>query len=187
MDREDFLKLNIIEQVEYINSLTITGLKVIQVAKQLKIGDKSIRTKLRFNGYIFNRKQKIYILDGNNPTITKEEKTSNNPTIIKEIPNKNANHNKVIIKEEKIFTDDEIKGIRELLSVKEQLLHNAITPSNNDGIINMDKGNRKKSTFNIDIDLLDKLESYTKTLINISKSDIVNQAIIEYLNRNKKE
>ena len=52
-------------------------------------------------------------------------------------------------------------------------------------ISNIDKRNRKKATFNMDMGLLYELEKYEKELINISKSDIVNQALKEYLERNK--
>jgi len=47
----------------------------------------------------------------------------------------------------------------------------------------MDRSNRKKATFNMNIELLNELEKYNDNP-NISKSDIVNIAIKEYLKGN---
>lgn len=199
MQREEFLKLNIKDQVEYVNSRTITGLKVIDVAKELNIGDKGLRTRITKQGYVFDRKDKIYILGGqanksHNEAITKGINDSNNTGIIKETAKQEYRHNTGITKEEKLkkhlFSDEEIKGIRKLLAVKEQLLQLAITPSNNNDvtvmdILNIDRTNRKKATFNLDIELLEELDKYNNNP-NISKSDIVNEAIKEYLERNNK-
>ena len=66
----------------------------------------------------------------------------------------------------------------------EELLHLIeITPTNDKiSILDMDRSNRKKATFNMNIELLNELEKYNDNP-NISKSDIVNIAIKEYLKR----
>lgn len=184
MDKESFLKLDIVEQVEFINSKTITGLKVSEVAQEIGIGDKTLRERLKKYRYAFNRADKVYLLDGiieHKEGITTERKIPVNEVIPKESPNGN---NEVIRVEEKksSFSAKEIKELKELLVIKESLLKLAITPSNKNTITIMDKSNRKKATFNMDIELIQELEQHEKTLINISKSDIVNQALREYLN-----
>ena len=173
MDKEEFLKLNIEEQVQFINDKTITGLTVSKVAQELNISESVIRRIMKKNNYKFNRINKIYSLDGITEAILKEELKVNREVI------------KVEEKKGYIFSDKEIQQIKELLRVKEELLHLiGIIPNNNIiSILDMDRSNRKKATFNMNIELLNELENYNDNP-NISKSDIVNIAIKEYLKSN---
>lgn len=180
--------MDIKEQVNFINSRTIEGLKVTEVAQELDMGDNALRRILKKNNYIYNRVDKIYLLDKISEAITKEE-DRNNETIIKEEFKRN---NQGITKEESkkaLFSNEEVQRLKELLEVEEQLLHIAATGNNNNKITimdisNIDRTNRKKSTFNMGIELLSQLEKF-KHNSNISKSDIINIALREYLERNK--
>lgn len=193
MEKDKFLQLDIKEQVSFINSRTTTGLKVIEVAKEINIGDKTLRNMLKHNGYTFNRNEKQYILDG---IIEKSE--SNKTGIInkvevhpKEIMEQSKSKPIGIIKEEQkaLFSDKEVKELKELLAIKDKLLNivSIKEESSNNSTINiteLDKTNRKKATYNLDINLISKLEEYKNTLKNVSVSDIVNVALMEYLERN---
>ena len=158
MTKEEFTKLDILEQTKYINSRTITGLTVVEVAQGINISESALRRIFKKNNYVFDRVEKVYLLAGNNTAIPQETTTSNNKGIPKEEPKGN---NKGIIKEVKsnnnYFTKEEIKGIKELLAVKEELLNNiGITPGNKTGITiidisNIDRANRKKATFNLSL------------------------------------
>ena len=172
MDKEEFIKLNIEKQVQLINDKTVTGLTVSKVAQELNISESVIRRIMKKNKYKFDRVNKIYSLDEINGVKPKKELKINSEVIK--------------VKEEKgyIFSDNEIKQIKELLNAKEELLHLIeITAINDDiSILDMDRSNRKKATFNMNIELLNELEKYNDNP-NISKSDIVNIAIKEYLKR----
>lgn len=170
MTKEEFKTLDILKQIEFYNSKTITGLTVGEVAQNIKMSESVIRRIFKKNNYAFDRVKKIYSLIENNEEIIKET-------------------SKKIIKEEKsnnnFLTKEEIKGLKELLAAKEKLLDIAITSGNKMGITiidisNIDRSNRKKATFNMNIELLNRLEDYNSNP-NISKSDIVNIAINEYL------
>ena len=203
MTREEFKELNILDQIEFFNSRTITGLTVGEVAQETNMSESAIRRIFKKNNYVFDRIKKIYSSTENNKKIAKEVKI-NQPAITQETL---KNNNKKIAKEIKInlptitketlgitkevksnnsyLTKDELKDLKELLEVKDQLLNMAITTGNNTGITiidisNIDRSNRKKATFNMSIDILNKLETYNNNP-NISKSDIVNIAINEYL------
>lgn len=169
MDKEEFLKFNIEEQVQYINSRTITGLTVVQVAQEINMSESVIRRKLKKNNYVFNRVDKVYLSNvviGNNEAILNEnnivlpmKKPKNiKPEVLKEIIKSNSNeipqeepknNNNIIPKEEKkvLFSDKEVKELKELLAVKEQLLHIIITPRKNNGIsiMEIDRSNRKNN------------------------------------------
>lgn len=191
MERAEFLKLSPKEKVEYINAYTIQGINTKDIAEQFGLNPKTLSKSLSRAGFQFSREDKIYKLvngdnDGNNNGIIKEKELRNNKEVIKEELKRNKYG---IIKEEKkaLFSNEEVKAIKELLAVKEQLLQYGITPRNNNGIsvMEIDRSNRKKATFNMDIELLNELEEYEKKLINISKSDIVNKALKEFLESNR--
>lgn len=203
MDREKFLEATIEEQVEYVNSRTIEGDRVIDIAKDLGLGDRTITKRFSKEGYKYNRTNKLYELleEGSNKGITgnnkepleNNEAISNKGGIIKEVLEGN---NGVITEETsrgiqiENFSVKDIEAIKELLEVKDQLVEligvtqeKGIT-GNNKGItifdtLNLDKSNRKKATFNMDLDLLDILNIYEKEA-TISKSDVVNVALMEY-------
>lgn len=206
MNKEEFLGLEIKDQIEHINQRTKEGLKVSEVAQELGMGDKTLRNRIKKAGYVFSRPDSIYIylgeeggnnegITGNNKSVSSNKKVIRNKKVItQEEPQGN---NEGITKEEarpeeekKCFSDEELKGLKELLEVKEQLfLIAGITQdkgitSNNKGItifdtINLNKSNRKKATFNMDLDLLEILNIYEKES-DISKSDVVNVALMEY-------
>ena len=173
MDKEEFIKLDIEDQVKFINDKTIIGLTVSKVAIESNISESVIRRIMKKEHYKFDRVNKIYSLDRINGDIPKE-KLKIDSEVIKEQEKKGY-----------IFSDKEIQQIKELLNAKEELLHLIeITTINEDiSILDMDRSNRKKATFNMNIELLNELETYNDNP-NISKSDIVNIAIKEYLERN---
>jgi len=188
MTREEFKELNILEQIEFYNSRTITGLTVGEVAQKINMSESAIRRIFKKNNYVFDRIEKVYSLTENNEGITKEVK-NNKTAITKEIL---KNNNKGITKEvennNSYLTKEELKDLKELLEVKDQLLNVAITIGNNTGITiidvsNVDRTNRKKATFNMSIDILKRLENYNNNP-NVSKSDIMNIALEEYLRNN---
>jgi predicted DNA-binding protein YlxM (UPF0122 family) len=173
MTKEEFKTLNILKQIEFINSRTITGLTVVEVAQEINISESVIRRICKKNNYVFNRADKVYLLAENN-TGTPQETPKENKT-----PQEQNNKN--------YFTKEEIKGIKELLAAKKELL--SIAPGNKNtisviDILNIDRTNRKKATFNMDIEQLNRLETYNSNP-NISKSDIVNIALREYIRNNQ--
>lgn len=116
-------------------------------------------------------------ISGNNDGITKR----NNSGISKKTKEGN---NIGIPKEYKpLFSSKEVLELRELLRVKDKLID--IAKGNNKGIttLNIDRSNRKKATFNMDMELLEELKKYEGNS-TISKSDVVNIALRQYLNNN---
>jgi hypothetical protein len=206
MTKDIFVKLDIKEQVELINSRTITGLNIIEVAQEIGMSESAIRRIMKKNNYTYNRVEKIYLLSSNNMAITKEEPQGNKgikveepkvvplqnsdkapkpPTNTTKDPQKNNEGIRVEESNNSYFTKEEVRGLKELLAAKELLLSIGGITGNNNGInilegINLDRSNRKKATFNMDISLLDQLKAY-ENKSNINKSDIINIALNEYL------
>ena len=96
------------------------------------------------------------------------------------------------------LSNAEISGIRELLKYKETILHNTKlveTIDNNRSIVEtiddnslrnqiktFDKTERNARTYNIHIELIDRLDSYCKDSL-LKQSDIVNIALNQFLSR----
>ncbi|MBD8045824.1 hypothetical protein [Clostridium faecium] len=184
----------ILEQVAFVNNKLKEGISIAQVERDLNLGKDTLRKQLNRAGYFLNKKEKQFELknikeQSNNKGIVKKNKSDNknNGRTIDELNNK--------IKMLEIDFNKKIEGIiNEVYSNKEKLQEllnmkdTNLNIRNNNGIIineviNMDKSNRKKATFNIDLSLLEKLNECEGKNIskNISKSDIVNVAIKKYL------
>ena len=73
MDKEEFIKLGIEEQVKFINDKTITGLTVSKVAIESNIIESVIRRIMKKEHYKFDRVNKVYSLDEITGAIPKEE------------------------------------------------------------------------------------------------------------------
>lgn len=127
----EFSKMDIKEQVKFINSKTITGITVINVAKEIGTSDKTLRKNLKAKNYIFDRAKKIYILLENDGATIKEPNNINSKNIIQNnnksiIANKDTPKVSVVKKESppldllqelKINLED----VKELLGMKEQI------------------------------------------------------------------
>ena len=174
---------NIMDILRLVNGGLKEGKSIAKIERESGLGKDTLRKKLNREGYFYIKEEKQF--KSNNNAIHKEEKASNTRAIRRKkeegiIKEENGNNNLNIL---------ELQGLRELLKYKHELLEGI---KNNDGIrnnkeisimeeiINFDKSNRKKATFNIDLELLEKLKEVEK-FSNISKSDIVNIAIKNYL------
>lgn len=129
MNKNEFLKLDILKQVEFINSKTLTGLTVIKVAAEIGIGEKTLRLMLKSNNYVFNRPLKVYLLSGDSVVKPQLIQKDNKVITPKVIPNHNKNIIPKVIqkhnndKTEIAITEDNnlLEEVKELLSMKDDL------------------------------------------------------------------
>jgi CRISPR/Cas system-associated protein Cas10 (large subunit of type III CRISPR-Cas system) len=87
-----------------------------------------------------------------------------------------------------ILTPDELKGLRELIGVKDQLLDLLIVshnPHHND-TITTNKAERIKKTYNVDPSIIEVMNEYSRNS-GMNQSDIVNEALLQYLTDHKKD
>ncbi|MBX4267174.1 hypothetical protein [Clostridium estertheticum] len=137
----EFSNMDIKEQIKFINSKTVTGMTVVNVAKEIGMSDKTLRKNLKAKNYIFDRAKKIYLLLESNEATTKERNNLVSKEVIKN-DNKSIKPNKNTLKTEPIPPDliQELKislgEIKELLEMKEQIkeviqnYNKSITPIN---------------------------------------------------------
>lgn len=119
MDREDFLKLSIIEQIDFFNSKMKNGYSMTKIAKELGIS-KSISEKFKKNGYKLIENQFI-----NSNPIQEQPKEQK---VIKEIgrgrPSRTDDNSKhTVIMNDKIWQELQIYAIRNKTTVS-RLLEN---------------------------------------------------------------
>ncbi|MGJ0909497.1 hypothetical protein [Clostridium botulinum] len=91
MDTIEFNKLDVLKQIEYINSKLALNLTLREVIERdLKLTRSTIRSRFKKYGYTYNKKENQYIYTNNNKNITKSNIT--NKEICKEdtkVSNKN--------------------------------------------------------------------------------------------------
>jgi hypothetical protein len=114
MTKEELLKSNLNEQVEYINKLMAEGQSLSIICKNIGIS-KSISAKIINHGYVFDKINKQYILEqikGQETLSNEPEKTQNNVKLINEL-NTSIQENQSIDIIECKKTHDDIEKIKE--------------------------------------------------------------------------
>ena len=61
MTKEEFIELNTIDKINYINSKLEEGQTVIRIREDLGIGEKALQREIREAGYKYNTKNKRYM------------------------------------------------------------------------------------------------------------------------------
>lgn len=184
MDREKFDKLNIIEQIEYVNQKLNAGLSLNAICKELKIDRKSIRRRAKKINYILDQDQKQYVLDKTDPTenITKEiknitsdenqEESSVLPNITKSNIKKEDQEMKI---NKKVFDE-----LMEMLDWYKTNKKDIVADPGEDLL----QGETITKSFKIYTKVLEKFEAYCQQHPKLKKQDVVNAAIMEYIKNN---
>jgi len=115
MTKEEFLKLNLNGQVEYINKLMAEGQSLSIICKDIGIS-KSISAKIINHGYVFDKINKQYILEqieGQETLFNESEKTQNNEKFANNL-NTSIHENQSTDIIECIKTHDDIEITKEI-------------------------------------------------------------------------
>lgn len=159
MDRKEFDKMELLEQVQYFNNLLAEGKTIRDIAEGIGIARSTIRDRFKKIGYKYNKKNNIYT---KNTDITK---ISNNNNI-------------------KINIDDDIK---ELIKHKDILLELAADYKNrtateiniNDIPAELKAGVVIKS-IKVYTDIAGKFEKICNRYKGIKKQDLYSLALLEF-------
>lgn len=77
MNKKEFNRLNILEQVEYINNSLIDGSTVTKVCKDIGIARSTVGERFKKEGYCFNTALNKYELENNTLILQSEKDTIN--------------------------------------------------------------------------------------------------------------
>lgn len=94
--------------IESVNSQLALGKSITEIEKYMHFGKDTLRKKMRKLNYKYDRKQKLYVLDTKNNTETTDNIKNNTNT---------KNNNK---RDLKIFDENEIKTLKEIIKSYEQ-------------------------------------------------------------------
>lgn len=164
MNKEEFNKLNVKDQIEYINQ-EIENKTLTDVCKKIKISRSTIRERFLKQGYIFNKSENKYIYSSEaNNRVQKENKYNNNTKVLEE---------KINVLESKI-------------EAIESKLNNRYK-ENNDIEVKKFEGKTVSRCYRVYEDIQKEFSKFCKANSNYKVQDILSMAIYEYMKNNKKD
>lgn len=163
MDKEKFNKLTIMDQVQYINDCLIK-MSLTKACNKIGVNRSTISKRFNSNGYIFKDNQ--YIL-------------SNTPTTANTSDSKDFDCRKMYYK---------LKVEIELLQKRlDGLEKNTATTTENTKDIKIFEGDEVVRSFRLNKELQKKWKSFCRANSDYRVSDLINNALDEYMNNfNKK-
>lgn len=190
MTREEFNNLDIMEQIEFINSELSTHKTITKVCKVNDLRRQTIADNFKKYGYQFNDNEKQYTKDSNVATIaTSVVKTNIKPIeTIKKTTNTNTKDNKYKTLE------TEIEGlkwqIKDILDQLEKINNTTMatsvaTPATS-AIDNIDNKETTPRHFRIYTDISKDLTDFMNKNKQYKTQDIISSAIKEYLDKYNK-
>ena len=164
MNKEEFNKLNVKDQIEYINQ-ELENKTLTDVCKEIKISRSTIRERFLKQGYIFNKSENKYIYSSEaNNRVQKENKYNNNTKVLEE---------KINVLESKI-------------EAIESKLNNRYK-ENNDIEVKKFEGKTVSRCYRRYEDIQKEFSKFCKANSNYKVQDILSMALYEYMKNNKKD
>ena len=164
MGKDDFNKLNLKDQVEFINK-NLGSKTLTEISKEIKISRSTIRERFLKQGYIFdkNKNKYIYSSEAKNKA-QKENKCNNNTNVLEE----------------------KIKALESKIEAIESKLNNKNKEFN---AIEIKKFDRKTVSrcYRVYEDIQKEFSTFCKENSNYKVQDILSMALYEYMKNNKKD
>lgn len=212
MDRDEFNKLDMDQQVEYVNRRLKDGLTLRDVIeRELNLTRSTMRARFAKKGYIYNKKENKYFRDfsikveekktksnteGNVKSNTKsnisniDKKTIKMNNIEKSNIKRNTNYNTESNIGNMEINPVQVKALMELIERKDEILN---LLDNKDLIFKPDvskeidiaelEGKLTVKTVKIYDDILDKFNKFRKKHRDLKQQDIVNLALKEFIEK----
>ena len=164
MGKDDFNKLNLKEQVEFINK-NLDSKTLTEISKEIKISRSTIRERFLKQGYIFNKSQNKYIYSSEANNKAQKEKNCCNNT--------KAYEEKIKILESKIEAiESELNNKNKEFNVIE---------------IKKFEGKTVSRCYRVYEDIQKEFSKFCKENSNYKVQDILSMALYEYMKYNKKD
>jgi len=203
MDKIQFNKLDILEQIEYVNSELANGLSLRSISSNLGISKTTIRGRFEKLNYYFNAKQKQYInmlQDKLNDNIINKGNSIEENTITKNEDNSimfNEQHKVTQVKHNhnmtNIFDDSKITALMDLIEMKDALVELVKNKEQQSNIV-IDvpeitikserlQGEVKTRSYNIYEGVIKEFSDFCNEHKQFTQKDLLSMAIIEYIDR----
>lgn len=183
MDKLEFNKLKLQEQVEYINDqLADTGLSVTKVCEAIGIDRSTVRKRFKKGGYVFNTDLNLYEGDILNMEGRKEIATT---------PNKKPHKNKANTDNTNTL-EDRVKALEGQIKALEQIVHNnQINATNTTNASNIElelldfDGGTVTRAYRMYEDVQKDFKIFCKKHSEYKVQDIISTALVEFMNKYK--
>lgn len=164
MGKDDFNKLNLKDQVEFINK-NLGSKTLTEISKEIKISRSTIRERFLKQGYIFDKNKNKYIYSSEiNNKAQKENKCNNNTNVLEE----------------------KIKALESKIEAIESKLNNKNKEFNAIEIKKFD-GKTVSRCYRVYEDIQKEFSKFCKENSNYKVQDILSMALYEYMKNNKKD
>ena len=157
MVKEEFNKLNLKEQIEYINK-KLENKTLTNLCEEIKISRSTIRERFLKQGYIFDKSKNKYIYSEASNWLEKE--------------NINANNTKVL--------EDKIKALESKIEAINDKLNNNYNSIN----IKNFEGKTVSRCYRLYEDVQKEFSKFCKKNSNHKVQDILSMALYEYMEKN---
>lgn len=190
----EFKALEVHEQVQFVNDCLTNGYSVEQIRMKLGIGKNYISNTFKREGYIRDKATGIYIKDTSQTN--EEVKTTNANTDNKRTKKPSDKGNKANALEIKVNSlENEIDDIKAVLNEVNSKLNEVINNKNTTTYITVEntnslgikklKGNKVTRSYKINEKVQKEFKSFCKAHSDCEVGDILANALIEYMERNK--
>ena len=176
-------ELSIEENVNYINELLNNDKSMKEIEEECyQVGERVIVKRLARKGYKrANEGKRLFVLVGGEESLTKANK--------RDIEEDNKQLQKEYNKTTNQLSSDDIKAIKQLLSRVneiEELLNNYKSSSNSEELKVHKVNKAKVRSWKVDDETLKKWDKFTKAHNLYSVSDLINSALLEYIENHSK-
>lgn len=177
LGKEEFNKLEIREQIEYINNLLAEGRSLTNISSDLNISRATIRKRFIKIGYIYNKQINSYIKASNDISNTKVKQGN---TDIQETKEKTMyNNSDTDVKHKLIRIAKEYEILIEIIEKYKSTTN--IVQSNNNIVIDLPSNKSELTSFRVNSEILKKFNKFAKNNKQYRKIDIVSMALKEYI------
>lgn len=204
MDKQTFNKLDILEQLKYVNEQLLEGGSLRSISSNLDMSKTTIRDRFLKFGYVFNNEARQYIKDNSitakveykqNTNILKENKSIDNKAILEVEYNHNTNIKGI---DSKVVENVEYKHNTSILQSKEKEIlemlewfnkqKNIIDVEPQELKIDTNKliGEVKTTTVRLYSDTWEQFKKFMEGYKAYKSMDLVSMALVEYMDKYKK-
>lgn len=178
LGKEEFNKLDIKEQIEYINKLLTEGRSLTNISSDLNISRATIRKRFTKIGYIYNKQINSYIKASNT-------KVKQGNTDIQEAKEKTMYINSdTDVKHKLIRIAKEYEILIEIIEKYKSTTN--IVQNNNNIVIDLPSNKSELTSFRVNSEILKEFNKFAKNNNQYRKIDIVSMALKEYIENHKK-
>jgi hypothetical protein len=206
MNKSEFSKLSIEKQVEYINDNIKNYGSATKVIEAIGYNESTVRKKLNKHGYHMNNDKTAYVLDNKSETLVINIDKSNNKDETKVIPNGINKTELQVIDKNNNLTAEKIntftKEIQKFNSLKDEMIEmldwyrvqkkneNIIDVSDQQITIDTEKISKdeaKTKGIKVYLGIYDEFREFAKKHNQYKLQDLTAMAMIEYMDKYKKE